>query len=278
MCMELTKTIFKFHEYREFLKYILEGLKKKNSSFSLRAFAKKLEMQPSFLSEILASKKRLSLEKALQISRVIRMNPRETTFFCYLVALDHCVDLEQQQALEKELTVLASGESRDLLDLQLFEVIAQWECIALLELLTVYQKKSPLFYAQQLGLSEDQISKAFFSLEQAKLVRKDDDGYTRTEKNLLISSKSHHLALKIYHSAMLEKARHAIYNQSPISRYTGTETLMIDQALLPDAHQVLNDCFDKLLLLFKQSEQKNTLVHIQFNLFQLNQTKGKSAL
>ncbi|MEN0059914.1 MAG: DUF4423 domain-containing protein, partial [Bdellovibrio sp.] len=131
------------------------------------------------------------------------------------------------------------------------------------------------FYAHQLAISDSTVATALVRLTQVQLVQKTEQGFERTKEELLISSKNHNLALKIYHSSMLEKARNAIYSQSPATRYTGTETLMIDPELLPDAHTIMNECLDKLLVLFKKSQEKSSLIHIQFNLFELNQSQKK---
>ncbi|MEN0058001.1 MAG: TIGR02147 family protein, partial [Bdellovibrio sp.] len=136
--MKTPRPIFKFTNYRSFLRDVLSWMKERNPQFSLRALAKKLDTPPSFLSEVLSGKKSLSLDKALQIGRSLKMDVRETTFLCYLVVLESCTDPEQKENLLLELAAFSSNDHRKNVDLNIFEVIASWECIAVLELLTIY--------------------------------------------------------------------------------------------------------------------------------------------
>lgn len=266
-------SILEFKDYRSFIRQTLAHMKAKNSQFSLRAFAGKLKMQPSFLSEFLNGKKNLSLEKALQVGRHLGLSSTDTTYLCYLIALESCQDEEQKLALRSELDFFSRNKERDNLSIQYFEIIAQWECIAIFELMTVYPDQNEEFYAVQLSIAKIQAERALAALLKLKLIKKTETGYQKVVSEIFVSSKHHHLALKMYHSSMLEKARHAIYEQSPLTRYTGTETLMIDPELIPEAHKILNESLDRLLDLFRKSSQKSSLVHVQVNLFELNKKK-----
>jgi uncharacterized protein (TIGR02147 family) len=268
--IKTSSSIFDFTDYRTYLQAVLSEKKQKNPQFSLRAFAPILQMTPSSLSEILSGKKSISLEKALALGQALQLNVREITFLCYLIALEKCTDPLQKANLEKELTAFVVNKNRLNLDLQTFQVIAHWECIALLELLTVHNDIDCATMATTLGIAERNCEDALQQLLQSRLIAKIESGYQRTTKALIISAAHHNLALKIYHSAMLEKARRALYEQSPAQRYTGTETLMIDPSLLPEAHRLMNECLDKLVGLFAASVKKTSLVHVQINLFELN--------
>jgi hypothetical protein len=86
-------------DYRRELREELERLQRKNSRFSLRAFARKLGLSPGMLSNVLAGKRNLSVEVALQVAQRLGYSPAETRRFCQLVHLSNIADPELKAIL-----------------------------------------------------------------------------------------------------------------------------------------------------------------------------------
>ena len=59
----------------------LDELKSKNPSYSLRAFARKLNVTPSALSEIINGKRRVSEKKAQSLAHHLLLDPTEKMKF-----------------------------------------------------------------------------------------------------------------------------------------------------------------------------------------------------
>ncbi|MNL34219.1 hypothetical protein D3C87_1561820 [compost metagenome] len=68
---------------------------------------------------------------------------------------------------------------------------------------------------------------------------------------------------------MLEKTQRALYDQTPQERYTGSETLMIDPKQIPEAQAMINECLDRLVILFAQSPNRSEPYHLLFNMISL---------
>ena len=77
--------IFQMQDYRKYLAAILQKRCLKNRSYSLRAFARDLEMAPGFLSLVLNHKKSLSLDKARAIVSRLELKEHEKDYFVALV-------------------------------------------------------------------------------------------------------------------------------------------------------------------------------------------------
>lgn len=226
-------------------------------------------MPVSQLSEILNGKKNLNVEKALQICRHLNLEIRETTFFCYLIALESCPSEEQRQKLLDEMDMFSQDSDRVCADLGTFEVISRWQCIALFEIVGCNPYQSIAFYADQLDIEKDEAKEALDRLVELRYIQNTSRGFEKAVEEIFASSSQHHMALKLYHSAMLEKAREALYQQSPETRYTGTETLVLDASLLPEAHRILNESLDRIVKLSRRSVERSNLVHVNVNLFEL---------
>lgn len=62
-------------DYRQILSKKFEERKRTNQRYSLRSFARDLAISPSRLSDVLAGKGHLSVERAIEIARILNLNP-----------------------------------------------------------------------------------------------------------------------------------------------------------------------------------------------------------
>lgn len=69
------------NDYRTILKNELEDRKSKNESYSLRAFAKFLELSPSCLSEIFSGKRHLPMNKVNAVTEKLSLTPENAEAF-----------------------------------------------------------------------------------------------------------------------------------------------------------------------------------------------------
>ncbi|MEK2688110.1 hypothetical protein [Bdellovibrio sp. GT3] len=77
------------HNYRDFILRELEKRQKKNPSYSLRAFARDLEMPSSRLSEILNRKMGLSEARAINLAERLNLTQPEKEYFIDLALSEH---------------------------------------------------------------------------------------------------------------------------------------------------------------------------------------------
>jgi uncharacterized protein (TIGR02147 family) len=80
--------IFNYQDYRQYLKSVLQNRQLKNKRYSLRAFAKSLNISPGALSKVLNSINNLSEQKALQFAQQLKFNEYETDYFLRLVTMN----------------------------------------------------------------------------------------------------------------------------------------------------------------------------------------------
>lgn len=77
------------HSYRDFMLRELERRQRKNPSYSLRAFARDLEVPSSRLSEILNRKMGLSETRAVALAEKLNLSSSEREFFIDLALAEH---------------------------------------------------------------------------------------------------------------------------------------------------------------------------------------------
>jgi len=89
-----------FRDYRLVLKAELERRRSRNASYSLRAFARDLELSPSRLSRVLNGKEALSRPRAERIGGKLGFQKDQIELFCDLVDVEHA-STESEQALAR---------------------------------------------------------------------------------------------------------------------------------------------------------------------------------
>lgn len=71
-----------------FLKNEFIDRQKKNQNYSLRAFSRDLDLSPSFLSDVMNGKKKISIDNALEVSRSLGWSWRESQLFLQTAQFD----------------------------------------------------------------------------------------------------------------------------------------------------------------------------------------------
>lgn len=213
--------------------YFLEA-QRKNSSFSLRAYAKKLQISPSALSEILNGKRRVSMALAQKLLIQIGKDPKE------------------QHRILNQFTNGSSGpDSEDILTLSAdqFHIVSDWYHFAILSLAeTKGFQADAKWIAGRLGISLVQSEAAMERLERLQMVKWD-----RKKKKATLTGKEFRSpddvalqAIRQSHLQDLELAEQAIL-QVPIERRDFTSmTMAIDAKKLPQAKKLIREFQDKI--------------------------------
>lgn len=254
------------HDYRSQLNDELKRRRLVNSRYSLRSFARDLNLNPGFLSSILRGQANLSPMKAAEIAKLLRYDGVQATEFVRLVQDSH-VKLD------------GAGPSEGFVPLQLeaFQVIANWYHYALLEL--TYCKDfqpSPRWIAERLGIPKEDAEKALGRLLKLGLLKKTRTGYAKTEAFIATPSDKPSAALRSFHAQLLEKAKDSLETQDIKDRdITGT-TMSIDPELLPQVKKEIRDFRHRLAkLVAKQKKPPTKVYHLGVQFFELTKTKSE---
>ncbi|WP_413558003.1 hypothetical protein [Bdellovibrio sp. HCB209] len=144
--------------YRDFLYEEFKKRRTKEPSYSLRGFARDLEMNPSRLSEIMNGKVGLSDVKGMELADRIGLTDKECEYFLDLIRAEHARSaLAKKEAQERvrEHQKTMSG---------LFDAKDEGQCLAVLQLV---QRTSQS--AQHESIHDDESSSRVFAMNSAQL-------------------------------------------------------------------------------------------------------------
>jgi len=267
--------VFEHKDYRTFLKTTLTERSKSRDGYSLRGFSEKIGVSNSYLSEVLSSKKSLSMELAFKIAVRLDLTEAETQYLCLMVQLEQEKDPSFREELSKRLNSLNPKRKTHDLSVDLFKVIADWHHYAILELtyLSGFQLNAASA-SKKLGISKVEADVAIDRLERLELLEKDAKGrYQKTHSYVLAQSHIPNGALKQYHRQVLEKAIESLQTQTPKERMSATDILPLDSKYLGEVDRLSQQFSSAVMKLSEKSVVKDSVYALSVHFFKLSQEK-----
>ncbi len=203
--------------------------KQANPRFSLRAFARRLGLSHSSLSEILAGTRRVSRRKAEQISKALGLAPDITIEF-----------FEEFDSAGCLLPVPPRFRRRTLGEYE-FRLVSSWHYFAILSLAeTAGFVYCPLWISERLGISLAQAKEALHVLEELRFLVENGDG-TATLTHRRLSSRDGVLdtAVQKNHLESLKLAQKALRKQPLKRRYFTSMTLALAPEQIPQIKELI---------------------------------------
>lgn len=213
----------------DFLSHELKKRVERNSRYSLRKYAQSLKLSPGELSEILSRKRTLSLKSAQKISQALSLSPLDT---------DRLFSLIFHNPMK---TMKSRSLSNDL-----FHVISDWYCLALLSLAETKNFKFEIGYiSKRLGISLLEAKFAIEHLENVGLIIKNKNQYEINAETVCSLDEVSSEAIKKAHFQILDKAKEALLTQSIAEREFSGITFAVNPKQLPELKNELKNFMDK---------------------------------
>lgn len=235
--------------YQSILRNELSNRKRKNPAYSIRSLARDLGLSQSFLTQVLNKKRKLSDEKAIQISSKLKLSSFQKKLFVDLVRLDLTKDLDSQEVLKEEITELLKKHPKfTLLSEDTFNIVADWYYFGILELTTLKSfKNDSLWISRKLNVPIGNINIAIDRLKRVGLLTQDDRGrLKKVEKNYLFENVSSS-AIRKHHHQTLDLAHMALEKQILQEREFFTVSMPMNTHNMVKAKKMIREFSEKLM-------------------------------
>ncbi len=268
--------IYEYDNSIHFLKSTLEAKSRLNSSYSMRAFAKKLGMSPGGLSLVLSRKKKLSSERAHQVAQALELKPEEIDYFMTMIQLEGTKSetlrlefLEKLKRLNPKLNQ-SSDLKQSLLPLEQFRLISEWHGLAILELLSGVKGRWTIRAIQKkFDLPKIEIEVMLERLMKLEMVEEKNGEYVRVVDALMVTSSAPNEALRKYYEAIHDKSHESIRSQSPDEKVIGWQVFAFDPNQLEDVRKMTDEYLTKLEKLSLKSKNRSEVYQALTNVFRL---------
>lgn len=243
---------------QQLLKASLIDLQKKNPSYSLRSFAKKLEIHVGSLSSIMNGKRNVSRDIAEKIVRKLLWDPQSRTEI-----LDLFPEKKINQSLlqEKLSVVLEASQS---------ELISDWEYNGVLSLMDCSDfSDDPLWISKRLGITESRAIEILRRLLSMQLIKRSaEDKLVRVYKTIKLSDNPLSSSLKRGHESTMDLAKQSLHREEIANNDFSYITLAIDPSKLEEAKEMIRR-FQESLTDFFEAGEKTEVYRFSTQLFPL---------
>lgn len=232
----------------------------RNSAYSLRAFARDLQVGVTTLSDVLGDKRSLSktnLEKVLERLAIAPLD-RDKLWGQYRDQVNRSVAVDD----------------RTLLDEDTFHLIADWHYLAILNLAKLANNQAkPEWIAERLGIKTEQATEALARLFRLELVKKVRGQLVRTAKPLTTSKDIPSVAIRKHHSQNLLLAETSLHRDPVAQREFGSITMAVNPENLPLAKEILLKTRKKIASLLETGAVSEVYT-LSFQLFPLTKIQS----
>lgn len=247
---------------RDYLRNLYESRLRRNSAYSIRAFARDSKISPSMLSEFLSGKKRLSINQAEKIAANLILSDSETNHFIDLIELDVCKTDEQRARIERRVRERLQNQGQEAhLNVDGFKVISDWYHLAILALAGMETKKwNEQSCAEVLGIHTFQAKAAIERLIRLGLLDSTDDNL-RIKKDAVYSPDgvpSEHI--RKFHDQLLAKAAFALHHKPIEERDFYTYILAISDDDYPELTLEIREFYKTLFQKYSSRPNKNRVI------------------
>lgn len=249
----------------------------RNSNYSLRAFARDLEISPGALSNVLQLKKGLSEKKAQELSRRLGLSVRERERFLLSARAFHARSRKTRElAQEKILKRFEIQKKTAKLELPPESAMQNWYDLALMELLEIDGcTHKPEWFAQKLGLNVLVVRNALKRLVQSGDLLETNGRYQasseRSETEMDVPSE----AIKKFHCEAFRRAERSLYEQSVLEREFLNMTLAFPKSEMKEAKEFIRNFHAQFAERFytETKKNKNSVYNLSIQFFRVDESK-----
>jgi len=264
---------------RFYQKCLREGLAErlqKNPRYSLRAFAKALQVDPSSLSKILTGQKIPTPKLSKKIIERLALVPQDQKRFLFSMAKAYEEDgvLRKKPEIKKLLKKPAINIAERDLSLEVFRIISDWYHYAILQLAQSKNFQSnPKWIARQLNIQEMEAKLAVDRLKALELLEEKEGRWVRTSERLTTGDLALTTpALRKRIQQITEKSIYSLENDPIAERNHTTMTMNIDPEKIPIAKEMIQEFMDQLSEALETKMKR--VYELQINLFPLQRNES----
>ncbi len=238
-----------------FLAEELETRKKRNPGYSLRAFAKSLDMSPAQVSQLLNGKRNFTPAMLSKLSEALRLSPKEER------------ELITQAALAKS-SIESVAIKKHKIKEDEFQLIAQWYHFAILSLSKIKNAKADSYWiSHRLGITVNEAREALARMTRMGVLAEGKE-LKQIVEPISVVSETPSRAIQQYHRRILHLAADKIESVPVEKRDYSAMTMAADPTKIDQARKIIEKFQDEMADVLQNKNAKEVYV-ISCQLFPL---------
>jgi uncharacterized protein (TIGR02147 family) len=263
--------------YRQIIQGELARRCRRNTRYSLRAFANALGISNGALSHILSGRRIPSLRTAEKLVRGLNlMTPHKEVFLRSLAETQRSRDLQRLNPAFRKLLEVKHQPAKGNMDARIFETMSEWYHVALIELTNVDGfKPDPRWIAEKLKITHAQASSALECLLFMGFLEQKEDKIVRASAGFATKDRdATTAALRHLQKQFMERAISSLENDPIDVRNTTTLTMAVDVDKIPLAKKMMEE-FAQSLCQFLEAGKRTRVYNLSISFYPLSEKLEK---
>jgi len=258
--------------YREILLDHFRRRKSRNSSYSLRAYARDIGLTPSHLSSILLEQYGLSEKKAFDVASKLKLNKYERDYFLDLVNRDHARSPAVRLHASKRLQARAQKPKSIPLSENELNFYDSWFYAAVWQKLAAHQEAalSPKEIAVDLGIDIKDVQQALKFLEANARVSREAGRFKIQKAHFFTSSPIPAKSIRAFHKQILNLASQRLEQLNQSERKNLSVILSVDAERIEEARAFLQETYDEFMRRFQDQNSVNSVCALTLAFFRID--------
>jgi len=270
--------VYRYSDYREFLRAYYEQRKREKRGMSLRAFSRRVGLRsPNYLKLVMDGARNLTPDLAVRFAEACGLSGEAVDYFCTLVSFNQAKNAKERDLHYSRLKGFRRYRDTHKLDVAQDAYHSEWYIPAIRELVVRADfLEDAKWIAKTLlpPITPVQARKAVAVLCELGLLVRDAEGALHQAEPLIGTPArplGHHVAR--FHRTMMQLAAESLDRVPREDREVGALTLCISQAQMRELKSEL-ERFEQHLLQRYTAEDAERVVQINFQMFPLSNEKG----
>lgn len=265
--------VFKYHDYRAFLKDVIAYLQVGQPELSMRMISQKSEFAVGYLPMILSGKRNLSLSALAKLKKTLKLKTDEVSYLKHMIAFNDSDSREEKLDLLKKMQKFQKYSGGNVKELEAYKYLTKWHYVALREMIALDHFKNDVEWIQeqlQFSVSTKEIHEGLEFLLKHEFIAKDTKGvFQAKEKMLDCFDGIFRLSLSEFYKQIFGLAVEAIDNVPRSERLLLGHTFAVSDASFAKISQVLEEALHKAREIEINDKQKDRVYQVSFNAFPL---------
>lgn len=276
----MNKTIeelFKYDDYREFLKDFFSEQKRLQKVFSYRYFAAKSGFSSaSFLVFILKGERNLSFKSIQKILQGLSLKGKSAKYFESLVLYNQTNSSEDKEKLFIKLNKLKKNSIYGKISKRQYSLYDKWYYQVIREVATIHEWNNNYKILAKLvrpSITEKEAKQALETLVSINLLKEKDGKFYQT-KEAISAEGIPSFVIKKTRTELINRAAEAAELMSPNERFITGTTLSVGKDAYSEITEIINDAREKIAKVAMHENMHDIDKVYQFNiqLFPLSQS------
>jgi len=265
--------VFKFLDYKEYLKQYFESKKSTNRNYSYKIFARISGIgSDSLIKQVMTGRRNLTDVNAQKAAEACGLNKKEADYFCSLVAWNQCKDTKVKEKFWNELLKRAPNGEICYLDESHTQIVVKWYLLALLEMVRLKDFRPECNWVSRRfrnKLTVEEIKEGFRILRQLGLLEKKKNKYVLTNKNVAYESEIPSPLIQAYHAKVIPMGAKAVFSPKVGEKEFGSVSMGIRKEDLKKYKELIIEFQERLLEFSGSSEDVDEVYQMNIQFFPL---------